>query len=190
MILIAIPVEDGLGHFQGTLLAEVNLSFMWDLVDKIKVGQTGYAYVVDGQGQLIAFQDTDRVLKSENEQKINEVNKFVNSLGTSVDITPNVSSYTGLLGKTVVGTYSALGTPQWAVVTELPWREAYSGVIQNVGVSLAILLAMAVLAGLAGTFVARRLAAPLVDLSHAATEVAGGNLAVVAKQVGRPRSPK
>jgi GAF domain-containing protein len=43
---------------------------------------------------------------------------------------------------------------------------------------------MAVLTGLAGAFVARRLAAPLVDLSNAATEVAGGNLTVVAKAGG------
>ncbi|HEY9153178.1 MAG TPA: cache domain-containing protein, partial [Anaerolineales bacterium] len=184
LVVIAIPVKTALGDIEGTLVAEVDLKFMWNLVDQLKVGQTGYVYVVDNQGKLIAFQDTGRVLKGENEQKISEVGVFIKNLGQSANLTPGVASYTGLLGKTVVGTYSPLGTPPWAVVTELPWQEAYQGVIQNIIVSIAILLAIAVLAGLAGGFVARRLAAPLVDLSNAATEIAGGNLAVVAKAGG------
>ena len=51
LIAIAIPVKNVFGDFQGTLMAEVNLKFMWDLVDQLKVGETGYAYVVDNQGQ-------------------------------------------------------------------------------------------------------------------------------------------
>ncbi len=184
LVAIAIPIKSDIGDIQGTLVAELDLKFMWDLVDQLKVGQTGYAYVVDNQGKLIAYQDTSRVLKGENLRNISEVGAFVKNLGQSANLTPGVASYTGLLGKTVVGTYSPLGTPSWAVVTELPWQEAYQSVIQNIIISIAILLAMAVLAGLAGAFIARRLAAPLVELSNAATEIAGGNLAVVAKAGG------
>ena len=151
---------------------------------RLKVGQTGYAYVVDNHGKLIAYSDTNLVVKGEDLQKISEVGEFVKNPGQSANLTPGVALYTGLLGKTVVGTYSPLGTPEWAVVTEVPWREAYQSVIQNIIVSIVILLLMAVLAGLAGALVARRLASPLVDLSNAATEVAGGNLAVVAKAGG------
>ena len=79
---------------------------------------------------------------------------------------------------------SSPGTPQWAVVTELPTTEAYRPIIQSLGFSVATILVFAVLAGLAGVFVARRLAAPLIDLSNVATEVAGGNLAAEAKVAG------
>jgi GAF domain-containing protein/HAMP domain-containing protein len=185
LFVIAVPVKTVFGDFQGTLVAEIGLKFMWDLVDQLRVGTTGYAYVVDNQGNLIAFQDTGRVLQGENVREIGEVAEFVNNPGQSVDITPGIASYTGLLGNTVVGTYVPLGTPEWAVVTELPWSEAYQTVIQNIVVSTTILLVMAILAGLVGIFVARRLAAPLVDLSNAATEVASGNLAIEAK-VGGP----
>ena len=43
---------------------------------------------------------------------------------------------------------------------------------------------MAVLAGLAGIFMARRLSAPLIDLSNVATEIGSGNLALQAKVAG------
>ena len=184
LIAIAIPVKNVFGDFQGTLVAEVDLKFMWDLVDQLKVGQTGYTYVVDDRGNLIAFGDTSRVLRGENEQKILAVKEFLQNPSASTNATLGVTTYTGLRGGTVIGTYVPLGTPSWAVVTELPWQEAYQSVIQNIIVSIVILLAMAVLAGLAGAFVARRLALPLVDLSNAAAAVAGGNLEVVAKTGG------
>jgi GAF domain-containing protein/HAMP domain-containing protein len=176
LIAIAIPVKDSVGDFQGTLIAEVDLKFMWDLVDQLKVGSTGYAYVVDNQGNLLAFKDTSRVLSGENVKKIGEVSEFVTNPSQETDITPGITSYTGLLGNTVVGTYFPLGTPQWAVVTELPWQEAYQGVIQNLWITVAILLVMALLAGLVGVFLARRLSVPLINLTETATRIAGGEM--------------
>jgi Cache domain len=37
----------------GVIIAEVNLKFIWDVVSRIQVGQSGYAYVVDERGQLV-----------------------------------------------------------------------------------------------------------------------------------------
>ena len=183
-IAIAIPINSILGDYQGTLVAEVNLKFMWDLVDQLKVGDTGYVYVVDNLGKLIAFGDTTRVLANENVGKIFEVNEFIKNPGEATDINTKVANYTGLLGKTVVGTYVPLGAPQWAVVTELPTDEANQPIFQSLVSSVATILVFAVLAGLAGIFLARRLSAPLVDLSNTATEVAGGNLSREAKVDG------
>jgi len=66
LIIMAVPVTNVFGDPQGILLAEVNLKFMWDLVDRLQVGETGLAYVVDKQGRLIAFSDISRVLRGEN----------------------------------------------------------------------------------------------------------------------------
>ena len=184
LIAIAIPVKDVFGDVQGTLIAEVNLKFMWDLVDQLKVGKTGYVYVVDNQGNLLAFEDTGRVLSGENVKQISEVNEFVENPSSSGDITAGVDSYTGLLGEKVVGTYVPLGTPQWAVLTELPYGEAYQPVFQAATVSVAIMLVIAFLAGLAGVAVARRLAVPLIDLTGTATRIADGEIQLQASVGG------
>ena len=184
LMVIAVPVKNVFGDFQGTLVTELNLKFMWDLVDQLKVGNTGYAYVVDSKGDLIAFGDTARVLRGENVKQLAEVKEFVANPSQAKDITPEVGRYTGLLGKSVVGTYVPLDTPEWAVVTELPTSEAYQPIIQSsVGTSATVLL-FAILAGLAGLILARRLAAPLSELSAVASEVANGNLAREAKVTG------
>ena len=41
----------------GVTLAEVNVKKVWNMVAATKVGETGYAYVVDGKGRLIADRD-------------------------------------------------------------------------------------------------------------------------------------
>jgi hypothetical protein len=41
----------------GVTLAEVNVKRVWEMVAAIKVGETGYAYIVDGKGRLIADRD-------------------------------------------------------------------------------------------------------------------------------------
>jgi GAF domain-containing protein/HAMP domain-containing protein len=78
------------------------------------------------------------------------------------------------LGERVGGTYVPLGTPPWAVVTELPQREAYAPILQTTTSSLAAILVMGILAGLAGVILARRLAIPLIDLTGTATRIADG----------------
>ncbi len=184
LIVIAVPVKNVLGDFQGTLAAEVNLKFMWNLVDQLTVGKTGYAYVVDNAGSLIAFSDTARVLRGENVEQIPEVGKFLSNPSATTAASSVAVSYKGLNGTSVVGTYVPLGTPPWAVVTELPWNEAYQPIIQ-VGIAAgASILVMAVLASLAGYLLARRLAVPVVNLTDTAARIAGGELQLQAAIAG------
>ena len=176
LIVMAIPVKNVLGDVQGTLVAEVNLKFMWDVVDQLKVGETGYAYVVDSQGNLIAFGDTARVLRGENVAQISEVQEFLENPLAAGDLTPVAVAYIGLTGEKVVGSFVPLGTPLWAVFIEIPYSEAYQPVFQAVAISIVATLVMAILAGLAGVVLARRLAVPLIELTGAATRIADGEL--------------
>ncbi len=176
LIVMAIPVKNVLGDVQGTLVAEVNLKFMWDLVDQIKVGETGYAYVVDNQGNLIAFGDTARVLRNENVSHIPEVQEFMENLSSSADITPEIVSYIGLTGEKVVGSYVPLDTPDWAVFTEVPYSEAYAPTYSALTVFVLATLVMIFLAELAGVTVAKRLAVPLIELTETASRIADGEL--------------
>ena len=53
-----------LGRAEGPVTgADVNLKFMWDVISRIKVGESGKAYVVDRTGYLIADPDIGLVLR-------------------------------------------------------------------------------------------------------------------------------
>jgi len=182
IMIIAVPVKDVFGDFQGTLAAEVNLKFMWDLVDQLQVGDTGYAYVVDNLGNLLAYQDTARMLRGENVSHIAKVEEFLSN--PNADITSEVATFIGLNGTRVVGSFVPLGTPQWAVVIEQPWAEAYRPIVSLWIWGFAAYVVVQLAAGLSSIPISRVNAAPLADLSNVASQVAGGNLALQAKVAG------
>jgi putative methionine-R-sulfoxide reductase with GAF domain len=172
LVFVAIPATDAFGDFQGTLAAEVNLKFMWDVVDQLKVGETGTVYVIDKLGNLLAYNDTARVLRGDNVADLPEAREYI----TGIEEIPFLDVTSGIQGIPIVGGIAPLGTPDWAVVTEIPWEEAYREVIQQLLVSIVITVVIATLAGIAGAYLARRLAKPLVSLTGTATQIASGEM--------------
>lgn len=181
LIVMAVPVTTLLGDLQGILLAEVNLKFMWELVSRLEVGETGVAYVVDRQGNLLAFGNTSRVLRGENVKHLNPVNEFVNNPAVT-ETFAGISK--GISGVNAIGAYAPLGTPEWAVVTELPVREAYRPVFQIGVLALIGNLVMAIMASLIGSFAASRLAKPILILAQSATRIAAGEMDLQVTEVG------
>src|SRR5258705_2394149 len=47
----------------GVTVVDVNFKFIWDVLRGTRIGRNGYAYVVDGNGFLIAHPDISMVLK-------------------------------------------------------------------------------------------------------------------------------
>src|ERR1700686_1434329 len=52
------------GKNAGVTIAEINLKLIWDVITALKIGQGGYAYVVDERGRLIAHPDISLVLRN------------------------------------------------------------------------------------------------------------------------------
>jgi len=51
------------GREPGVTVADVNLKLVWDVTSAIRVGEKGYAFVVDDKGKLIADPDLSLVLR-------------------------------------------------------------------------------------------------------------------------------
>ena len=174
MVIMAVSVTDIFGEFKGTLLAEVNLKFMWDLVGDIKVGDKGLAYVVDKQGYLIAAGDISRVLRGENLTYLKEVNEFVK--GDISLHTDSAEIVKGINGTRVVTNHAHLGMPDWAVVVELPVAEAYKTVIATLIISFLIILLSFALAIIAGVYLSKRITKHIINLRDAAVRIGQGRL--------------
>jgi len=174
MIIIAVPVADVFGTFKGALLAEANLKFMWDLVAGINVGRTGAAYVVDRQGELLAFKDVSRVLGRENLSSLKEVDEFVKGELSTHESTADISK--GIQGNYVVANHAHLEEPDWAVVIELPVEEAYASLIQQIIISALAMISAIGIASLVVTLVLKRITRPIIRLRDAAVEIGKGRL--------------
>ncbi len=64
VVTISVPITQW-GKVNGVLMAEVDLRGMWDIVDGIHVGTTGYACVVDRSGALISHPNKKMILSHE-----------------------------------------------------------------------------------------------------------------------------
>jgi GAF domain-containing protein/HAMP domain-containing protein len=182
IVVIAVPVTDVFGDFQGALMAEVTLKFMWDLVDSLEIGEAGLAYVVDRQGNRIAFGDISRVLRGERASHLGLVSQFMQN---PVPAGETVSAeMIGINGEDVAANYVPLGMPDWAVVTELPMAEARRPGIRNTMILGSSALLMAGLNGVLVVLVVRRLTAPLLALTETATRIAGGEIDLQATMAG------
>jgi signal transduction histidine kinase/DNA-binding response OmpR family regulator len=178
VVLMAVPVENLFGEFKGILTAEANLKFMWDLVANINVGQSGVAYVVDNQGKLIASGDISRVLKGENLSHLEKVKAFITGVQRQND-QRKVDIDKGINDAFVVTTYTPLGTPDWAVVIELPVMEAYAPVIERLKLSLAIMIIVFILAVFSGIYLAKKITRPIIDLRDATRRISKGDLETI-----------
>ena len=61
----------------------MNLKFIWDVCPRIKIGKKGKAYVVDGNGHLVADPDIGLVLRKTDLSKLAQVKAALARPGAS-----------------------------------------------------------------------------------------------------------
>jgi signal transduction histidine kinase/ActR/RegA family two-component response regulator len=171
VITMAGPVQGGALH--GVLMADVSIKGMWDAIAQVEVGKTGYVYIVDlATGKLIAHSDLSRYWQFQGQSLISV--PIVGQLMAGRSTLQH--RYQGLEGEPVIGAFAPFADTDWALIVELPTREALAGVRQMIyllGVSIVL---GAVVAGGLGLIVPRRIVRPLSALQEGARQIGSGHL--------------
>jgi len=167
-LAVAGPSRDA-----GVSVAEVNLKFIWDVVSQIKVGQSGLAYVVDGNGRLIAHPDISLVLRNSDLANMPQVKAALANTGPVAD-----NAFVGKdpQGRDVLSTHAAVAPLGWVVFVELPVQEAYAPLYAAIERTIVLLLAAIVLAFLAALFLAQKMVVPIGALRAGAERIGSGDL--------------
>jgi hypothetical protein len=131
----------------GVSVAEVNLTLIWQIVTRIKVGELGRAYVVDAEGRLIAHPDISLVLRNTDMSGLAHVQAARSGIS---DPDEPVQESKDLQGRPVLTVHAAVPELGWFVFVELPVSEAYaplytsmqrSGLLLRAGLIFAVLMA-------------------------------------------------
>ena len=173
VIPMAVPIYSELDELAGVLFAEVSIKPIWDILAKTKVDETGYAYLVDSRGVLLAHHSMD------------QYNQFVNSdLTTSPAVLyartggkgslPDV--YQGLNGQKVLGVVSPLSGLGWYLIFELPLGDIFYNMSTFLYVWGIMLLVTIIIAVAASFWISRIVLAPLNQLSEGAAILGRGQL--------------
>jgi signal transduction histidine kinase len=164
------------GRSENVSVAELNLKLVWDVVSRINIGPSGYAYVVDSNGILVAHPDISWVLKKTDLSRLPQVNSAIMRVrGPDAD-RPDVGIGRDLHGKSVLtGSYS-IGLLGWSVLVEQPLGEAFAPLYNSILRTLALLVIGFSFSVVASLFLARKIIRPIQALHAGAAQIGAGEL--------------
>ncbi len=171
--IVAIRLGDTEG--KGWLVGRLNLEQLWRMVDRIKVGEQGYALVVTEQGQLLAHGDPDaksRVARGD-PMLSHRLVAMLRDLKTGERIASG--QYDDPRGQ-VLGVAAHLQTLDWMVIVEQPLAEAFAIPIR-LQQQLVIAITVALLAMMAAGYIwGRHFINPILRLTRSTRALAEGRL--------------
>ncbi|WP_299559174.1 GAF domain-containing protein [Enterovirga sp.] len=161
------------GRNPGVTVAEVNLKLIWDVITAIRIGQKGYAFVVNSQGRLIAHPDLSLVLRDTDLSRLPQVASALAGVPGQSNAAEIVEAQDGAR---VLSAHAPIARLRWLVFVQLPVKEALAPVYTSLAQTAALLGLGLLLASVAGTYLARRMVVPIRRLQDGAERLGGGDL--------------
>ena len=172
--VVVVPVKvDGkvTGVFFGTLsLAEISRK-----TAEVKIGKTGYAYMIKTDGVTIASPNKELIMKDnllKNEKILPALRKIAEQM---VKGEAGVATYEHNGVDKMMG-FAPVSNADWSLAVSLPVSEATGDLSDLTWISLiTIVIVLAIAAAIIAWF-ARQIARPIILLEGAANKIAGGDL--------------
>jgi signal transduction histidine kinase len=166
----------GSGKDAGVTVADVNLKFIWDVVSQIKIGRAGHAYVVDGQGVLIAHPDISLVLQKTTFAGLEQVKTALAGGPAVGGRSEQVTIARDLKNRRVMTAYATIAPLRWSVFVEQPLDEAFASLNASIQRTVILLVAGVILSVAASLVLARRMVTPIQALQAGAARIGAGEL--------------
>ncbi len=171
--VIGVPLA-GTGTGGGWLVGAVNLEELWRMVDRIRVGQQGYALLVASEGQLLAHGDPgakSRVARGDNLAS----HPLVQAAHSATPGARLSEEYDTTRGR-VLAVAAPVGALGWTVIVEQPLVEAFA-VADRLQLQLVVSIGLALLITvLAGAIAGRSFIRPILELMRGTTALAEGRM--------------
>lgn len=158
----------------GVIRAQVSLARLWDLIAEIRAGETGFAYVVDDEGRIIAHPEADIVATA---TRINTLPIFeFLTVPTTSGTTISNLTYPNIKNQRVVASGAKITSINWYVVVEQLETEALTQVTVLRYVIYSTLTATLILLTLVALVFASKVTASIRQLMVGTKSFEEGNL--------------
>lgn len=175
-LILAVPVK-GEQRLGGVLAIGMTITDVSGGVTNVRIGKTGYAFLLDGSGKVIAHQ------KKEYVEGLKDMSQHPAFLGTA-EVAMKHVSYTDERGKPVLG-YARKTKYGWTLVVQQDVEEAYAPIAEANRKALLLLALTIGFVGAVSFALAQGLTRPIRNLTRTADEISRGNLKVTIQEVSR-----
>jgi len=189
-IVIAVPVINN-GKFVGVVTGSVGLKHLNDIVKTVKFKDSGYAYIADNSGMVIAheknqnligkFNLTEKKLKPELNLGDGELDdRAINLFKAASENGKQVQGqYTFADGVSLVSVFTPMNLPgnqRWIVIVTAPETEVVSEVHRLTFIMIVVAILCIILGAFVVTFISISFVKPIVHLRDEAQLLAAGDL--------------
>ncbi|WP_239004821.1 methyl-accepting chemotaxis protein [Paenibacillus tepidiphilus] len=174
IITVLVPVTDQDHQFAGAVAFSVTPDVLLEMAKGIRVGETGYGYVISGKGDYYAYSDMERIGKNISDFAAGPQMK--KSLDTMLAKESGSESYKGEGGATILSYYKTIPGTSWKLVIDVPQSEVYAKVTSAQQIATAFIIVVILLVVLLSLYLTRLLVKPIKAVSAVMGKVAEGRL--------------
>ncbi|HWR06973.1 methyl-accepting chemotaxis protein [Sporomusa sp.] len=174
--VVAVPVKSG-DRVTGILFATVDMEGLSKKVTSTKIGKSGYAYVVQGDGTVIIHPDKNIILK------LNTLTDTTISPALRKITEEMVNGANGIVQykysdrERIVAYYPIEGV-KWSLAVTAPIEEITDSLSKLLVTTIITILAVLAVTALLIAWYARRFVKPILLLETAANRIAGGDISL------------
>jgi GAF domain-containing protein/HAMP domain-containing protein len=206
VVTVAAPVYEN-DQFIGIVAADMQLAEITERIQTIKVGQTGYAFMIDGSGHILSMPPAGFEMFGLNPEEISSEEFFKETVldsGTDELISVTNRMMQGGSGLAVVDvngvdtyiSFSTIKANRYSVGLVVPVSELQGAIVSArnqtqqqirsaLQAAVVILIILLVVAVMVSFGLGQVIAAPIQRLTQVASQIAGGDLSVKATSTTR-----
>ncbi|WP_432665833.1 methyl-accepting chemotaxis protein [Wukongibacter baidiensis] len=175
IIVIASPIKNDSGQVVGLIGGTVALSKVTDIVNAEKFGETGYGYMINQEGIVIAHPKKELIL---------EYNALETGSDSQIELTRNMVegksdvSYYEFDGKKKIAAYGPMKSTGWSIAMTTYNNEVTKSISTLGKIVITIGVAIVALIGIILLLIVTRITKPVKKMTQITNEVASGNLTV------------
>lgn len=174
VISVVVPFAGADKQFAGAIAFSVTPEIMVEMSKDIQVAESGYGYVVSGDGTYYAHYDTQRIGKNiaefagSKEMKAAAEKILAGESGSE--------TYKGEDGKEIITYYQAVPGTNWKLMINVPENEIYAKVISAQTVAGIFLIIVILVVVLLALYLTKLMVKPVSAVSKVVKRVAEGHL--------------
>lgn len=175
-ILMYAPITNNSNEVVGAFIQKINLNYVNHYIKDLKIGNLGYLYVLDYNGDTLSHYYDDRVkLSPDNDDKIDNLNNLIQEIKTdSLKESYGFFDYR-IHHRETHAYYEVIPKTGWVVVSAVPFTEINSKIINLIFILIVVAIAIMIVSLSIGLLAVRDIINPLQYISSRIKNVAQGD---------------
>ncbi|MEA3398411.1 MAG: sensor histidine kinase [Patescibacteria group bacterium] len=173
-IRMASQIKNQDGKIIGIISAILSLNPINDIVNQIKLGATGYVYLVDQNGKLISGTNSGYVKMGDNLSNNSLIKQLISGQGGST--VAKYDTYFNRSGKEIVFAGRDIKNLGWFAASEWSKDDAFSVIDNLLSITFLIAIGTLFLIIISGWFFAKLVEKPIKSLRYGAKHISEGDL--------------